>query len=61
MLILERESGQSIVIGDDIVITVFAPKGTPVQIGVDTPQGIEARPSEVFRKLKELKSASKRK
>ncbi|HEY2893636.1 MAG TPA: carbon storage regulator [Pirellulales bacterium] len=37
MLLLSRKSGQSIVINDDIVITVVAIDRTRVQIGIEAP------------------------
>ena len=40
MLILTRRVGESIIIGDDIVITVLGVKGNNVSIGIDAPKNI---------------------
>ena len=38
MLILTRRVGESLMIGDDVTITVLGVKGNQVRIGVDAPK-----------------------
>lgn len=53
MLVLTRKSGQSIRIGDNIVIKVFAIEGNQVKIAIDAPKGIPIYREELYEKLKE--------
>ena len=47
MLLLSRKNAQQIVIGSDIVLTVVAVKGNRVTIGVEAPQDVKIRRSEL--------------
>lgn len=47
MLVLSRKSGEQVVIGSDIVITMLASKGNRVMIGIDAPQSVRVRRSEL--------------
>ena len=47
MLVLTRRVGQSLVIGDDIVLRVLEVKGDVVRIGVDAPREIKVHRQEV--------------
>lgn len=40
MLILTRNAGEAIKIGDDITITVMGTKGNQVRIGIDAPKDV---------------------
>lgn len=51
MLILTRRVGQSVVIGDDIVVTVVEVRGDSVRIGVDAPRSVDVHREEVYREL----------
>jgi len=51
MLILTRRVGESIIIGDDIVITVLGVKGNNVIIGTDAPKNVSAHREEIKRKI----------
>jgi carbon storage regulator len=55
MLILTRKIGESLVIGDDIIITVLGVKGTQVRIGIDAPKNIVVHREEIYKKLKSEK------
>ncbi len=39
MLILTRRVGESLIIGDDIVINILGVKGNQIRIGVNAPEG----------------------
>jgi len=48
MLVLSRKKGQSIIIGDNIEITVVEIKGEMVRIGVNAPREVTVHRQEVF-------------
>jgi carbon storage regulator len=52
MLILTRKIGESLMIYDNITITVLGIKGTQVRIGIDAPRNITVHREEIFKKLK---------
>lgn len=54
MLVLTRKSGEKIMIGDNITITVVAIEGNRVRIGLEAPQEIP-----ITRPKKETKPSSK--
>jgi len=47
MLVLTRKSGESIVVGEDVVITVLEVKGGQVRLGVEAPKDVTIHRSEV--------------
>jgi carbon storage regulator len=48
MLVLTRKSGQSIVIGDDIEVTVLSSNGTKVRLGIRAPADIPVHRTEIY-------------
>lgn len=54
MLILSRQTGQTIVIGDDITVTVQAVKGNQVSIGVSAPAAVSIDRKEVRERKERL-------
>ncbi|MHB1614743.1 MAG: carbon storage regulator CsrA [Actinomycetes bacterium] len=53
MLVLSRRVGESIMIGDDVVVTVLEVRGDVVRIGVAAPREIAVHREEVYRELAE--------
>ena len=51
MLVLTRKSNQSIMIGDDIEVSVLAIMGEKVRIGIQAPRDVQVHREEVFREL----------
>lgn len=51
MLVLSRRVGDSVVIGEDIVITVLEIRGDVVRIGVDAPREVAVRRKELLVEL----------
>jgi carbon storage regulator len=48
MLVLSRRQGESVVIGDDVVVTVLEVRGDVVRIGVDAPRHVQVRREELL-------------
>ena len=58
MLVLSRRIGESVVIGDDIVVTVLDVRGDIVRIGVDAPRSVNVHRAEVLRELEKVNQES---
>ena len=53
MLVLTRRPGESIVVGEDIVITVIEIKGGQVRIGIDAPRSVEVYREEIYEQVRQ--------
>jgi len=51
MLILTRRVGETLMIGNDISITVLGVKGSQVRIGVDAPKEVAVHREEIFERI----------
>ncbi len=51
MLVLTRRSGESIVIGNDVVVTVLEVRGDQVRIGIDAPRSVQVHREEIFKQV----------
>ena len=52
MLVLSRKLNESIVINENIVVTVLGVKGDRVRIGIDAPGEIPVHRQEVYKKMR---------
>lgn len=52
MLVLSRHRDESIMIGDDVVITIVDIRGDKVRLGIDAPQDIPVHRQEVYDAIK---------
>lgn len=56
MLILTRRVGESVVIGEDITVTVLGVKGNQVRLGVNAPREVTVHREEIFERIKREES-----
>ena len=52
MLILTRRVGESVVIGDDVDVTVLGVKGNQVRLGVKAPRDISVHREEIYQRIR---------
>lgn len=52
MLILTRRIGESLLIGDDISITILNVRGNQIKIGVNAPKNVAVHREEVYQRIK---------
>ncbi len=53
MLILTRKVGESLIIGDDITVTVLSIIGNQARIGVNAPKDVAVHREEIFNQIKD--------
>jgi carbon storage regulator len=58
VLVLTRNVGESIVIGDDIIVKVIEVRGDVVRIGVEAPSSVRIYREELYRELVEANRAA---
>lgn len=51
MLILSRRTDESIVIGDDVTITILSVKGKQVRIGITAPSEVSVHREEIYERI----------
>ena len=56
MLILTRKTGESLLVGDDVEITVLSVRGSQVKLGVNAPKDIAVHRQEIYQKIKDTES-----
>ncbi len=52
MLILTRRVGESVMIGDEVSITVLGVKGNQVRLGINAPRSVAVHREEIYRRIK---------
>jgi carbon storage regulator len=58
MLILTRRVGESVVIGEDVTVTVLGVKGNQVRIGINAPKHVAVHREEIAERIKNGQGAN---
>jgi len=53
MLIITRSINKTIMIDDDVSVTVLGVKGNQVRIGIDAPKSVQIHREEIFQRILE--------
>jgi carbon storage regulator len=52
MLILTRRVGETVMIGNDVTVTVLGVKGNQVRVGVNAPRDVAVHREEIYERIK---------
>lgn len=60
MLILTRRVGETLMVGDDVTLTVLGVKGNQVRIGVNAPKDVQVHREEIYLRIQKEKEEGRR-
>ena len=52
MLILTRRTGETLMVGDEITVTILGVKGNQVRIGINAPRDVAVHREEIYEKIR---------
>jgi carbon storage regulator len=52
MLILTRRVGETVMIGNDITVTILGVKGNQVRVGINAPKSVAVHREEIYERIK---------
>ena len=52
MLILTRRTGETVMIGDEVTLTILGVKGNQVRIGINAPKNVAVHREEIYERIK---------
>lgn len=55
MLILTRRVGETLVIGDEVTVTVLGVRGNQVRLGVNAPKDVSVHREEIYQRIQQEK------
>ncbi len=59
MLILTRRVGETLVVGDDVTVTVLGVKGNQVRLGVNAPKDVSVHREEIYQRIQQEKGQNR--
>ncbi|MGH8218303.1 MAG: carbon storage regulator CsrA [Steroidobacteraceae bacterium] len=57
MLILTRRVGETVMIGNDVTVTVLGVKGNQVRVGINAPKNVAVHREEIYERIKREQQA----
>jgi carbon storage regulator len=52
MLILTRRVGESVMVGNDVTVTIVGVKGTQIRIGINAPKDVTVHRKEIYERIR---------